>query len=174
MGILDFRLRAPTSVSLFFLTAKSAAVRLSNELFLASIVGIVSFGFNRITLGLGYSDDWKIWWTSAQFSIRLFLGNNIFLTLEILSRLSQFNPPSSFVGVPLGVILVGVVTICGDTNGDKSTSVKDERLLFRLLLLGLCWRWLPIDTFGSFLIIWSLGISCFFVFWMEELSLTWL
>ena len=100
--------------------------------------------------------------------------NNQFHTLEILSRLSQFNPPSSFVGVPLGVILVGVVTICGDTNGDKSTSVRDERLLFRLLLLGLCWRWPPIDTFGSFLIIWSLGISCFFVFWMEELSLTWL
>lgn len=115
MGILDFRLRAPTSVSLFFLTAKSAAVRLSNELFLASIVGIVSFGFNRITLGLGYSDD-----------------------LEMLSRLSQFSPPRSFVGVPLGVILVGVVTICGDTNGDKSTSVRDDRLLFRLLLLGLC------------------------------------
>ena len=57
MGILDFRLLAPTRVSVFFLTAKSDAVRLSNELFLESIVGIVSFGFNRITLGLGYSDD---------------------------------------------------------------------------------------------------------------------
>ena len=55
----------------------------------------------------------------------------------MLSRLSQFSPPRSFVGVPLGVILVGVVTIWGDTNGDKSTSVRDDRLLFRLLLLGL-------------------------------------
>ena len=55
----------------------------------------------------------------------------------MLSRLSQFNPPSNFVGVPLGVILVGVVTICGETSGDKSTSVNEVRLLLRLFLLGL-------------------------------------
>ena len=57
MGILDFRLLAPTRVSGFLLTVKSEAVRLSSELFLVSSGGMVSFGFNRITLGLGYSDD---------------------------------------------------------------------------------------------------------------------
>ena len=134
------------------------------------------YGANRAKNWIrhGLNRNFKNFSWKLTLIIWLFLENNQYLTLEMLSRLSQFSPPRSFVGVPLGVILVGVVTICGDTNGDKSTSVRDDRLLFRLLLLGLCWRWLPKDTFGSFLIIWSLGISCFFVFWIEELSDTWL